>query len=780
MSQLEINLRDLFRVARKRKWVIIIAPFLMGFVTFAFTEPPRPIYTAEALLRISRSNTLAGLMSEMVSYSPYDNMATQIMVITSYPVLEEVARELNLVKQGEDAQSGIDYLRGKVSAEQRSSSDILAIKSRAPSADQAVTIANTTAEVFIRRSNADKDKRLNETIHFIQKRLKDTSDQLLEAEQTLGNFQRENAPILFASGGQGADIQEREFQYRQRITDARNALVALEQMQQKRDFDAFLQTYVPIDDPGVRSLADEVTRRIGTLSDLRSKKAQLLTYQTEQSPQVINLSAQLAAEELRLESPLSSLQRRLRAIISEFQQLLDTVARQRENTLRQPELTSQLVSLQNVVKERQEATSNLRKQLQDAEIQQKEKVEEISIVERAKTAVTEAQPSVYYKALIGALIGILMGGVFAFVLESMDTSIGTIEDVERYISSTVLGIIPHLETDDVRLRLKREMFAPTATEDDLNRFARLTAHFDTKSVASESYRTLRTNVAAIMTRMEKKVILVSSSVIQEGKTTSCTNLAVVFAQTGRKTLLIDTDLRRPYIDKIFGVEKAPGLTDNLLGTRDLKDCLRSIDDLILSKFGLKVAQLNPGLEYLYLLPSGTAIDNPTEILNSPAMDRLLSEARQNFDVVIMDVSPILPVADAFVLASKVDGVILAYQIGRVAREVLRRSKLRVESVGGNVWGIIMNDIQAEIDYKAGDFQYYHYTYGPRAKKARKPLAARITNIFTTERPVRPASKTAQIGAVPVSPPPPPPSPPSPSSDSRNQQLRDIMSLTDDK
>jgi tyrosine-protein kinase len=111
---------------------------------------------------------------------------------------------------------------------------------------------------------------------------------------------------------------------------------------------------------------------------------------------------------------------------------------------------------------------------------------------------------------------------------------------------------------------------------------------------------------------------------------------------------------------------------------------------MLGKFGLKLAQLTPGLEYLTILPAGRIVDKPTELLTAPALDKLLEDVRSKFDVVVVNVAPILPVADTFVLAPKVDGIVLAYQIGRVARDVLKRTKMRIEGVGGKVWGVILN------------------------------------------------------------------------------------------
>jgi len=215
----------------------------------------------------------------------------------------------------------------------------------------------------------------------------------------------------------------------------------------------------------------------------------------------------------------------------------------------------------------------------------------------------------------------------------------------------------------------------------------------------------------VMERTDSKIVMVASSARQEGKTTTATNLATAFAQTGLKTLLIDADLRLPSVDKIFGLKKEPGLSDVLLGTREFKECVRGFDDIIMGKFGLKVAQATPGMEYLYVLPSGRSVDNSAELLNSSAIDKLFVEIREEFDVIIVDGAPIMPVADASILAPKVDGVILAYQIGRIGRDVLRRSKLRLESLGARIFGIIMNDIQAEIDNSHGDYTHYRYGYG---------------------------------------------------------------------
>jgi tyrosine-protein kinase Etk/Wzc len=783
VAQVEVNLRDLYRVLRKRKLIFIVAPILMGLATFAFTEAEPPVFRSSVLLKITRSTTVAGLMTEIISYSTYDTMATQMLVITSQPVLHEVASRLHKLVPGENPQFAIDRLKGQITTEQLSGSDILAIKSSARSREEALDLANTLAEVYIQRYAEEKGRRLDETVKFIRQRFSEASGALAHAEGQLTEFKRVNRDVLLPAQG---DVSEKQFQYQQRLADAETALAVLTRVQQSKEYEPLLQSYLHVDDPGTLLIADDVSKRAASVLEQRSRRAELLRFQTEASPQVAAVSDQIQSEERRLQVSIENLVRRLRSLAGEYERQSGNLARQKTDLDRQPEALRAVEGLEAIVKEKAELVSLLRKQLQDTEIQQKEKADEISIVERANTASQSAAPSRYYKTLIGALIGILIGGVFAFVLESMDTSIGTIEDVERYISAAVLGIIPHIEIEDVIGRMDQESLARNVPEEERARFARLATHFDPRSVVSESYRTLRTNIRSIMVKSGKKVLLISSSVIQEGKTTSSVNLAAAFAQAGQRTLLIDADLRRPYIDKIFGIDRTPGLAEILLGTVGKKECIRTVDDVILGKFGLRGAQASPGLEFLHLLPAGHHVDNPTELLNSPGMDTLIAEARREFDVVIFDVSPILPVADAFILAPKVDGVVLAYQIGRVARDVLKRTKLRIESLGGSVWGIIMNDIQAEIDYSQGYFQYYHYQYQSAAQHGPltwgERLRERIGHPFggrPTARKLRARAKSAdrlaeRTGSDKRFGPSPPGAPPD-----SGEELRDIMSITDE-
>jgi capsular exopolysaccharide synthesis family protein len=368
--------------------------------------------------------------------------------------------------------------------------------------------------------------------------------------------------------------------------------------------------------------------------------------------------------------------------------------------------------------------------------------------------------------LIGLVIGTILGGVFAMILESLDTSIGTIEDVERYVELPVLGVIPHLDTSTVMENVLRDDMGSDVTSGDVEHIATLSTHFDPTALVSEAFRTMRAQLEVLLKRNSWKTLMVTSSVLREGKTNTACNLAIVFAQAGQRTLLIDADVRRPRVHKVFGLSNTPGLTEVLLGVTDWQSATRSMDDLILGKIGLNNTQITPGLEYLHILTSGRKVDRPAELLNLEKVGNVLSEMRDLYDIIMVDVAPALPVAEASQLSPGMDATLLAYQIGRVGREVLNRCKNRLEAMEGNVVGLVMNDIESAI-YETRDTGYYggyKYRYGdpPPASGFLARLKEGLDSVSQLKfrrTPVTPQPLVAEIVT--------PPTPPAPEISSQN-------------
>ena len=206
--------------------------------------------------------------------------------------------------------------------------------------------------------------------------------------------------------------------------------------------------------------------------------------------------------------------------------------------------------------------------------------------------------------------------------------------------------------------------------------------------------------------------MVTSSVLEEGKTTTSANLALAFAQMGRKTILVAADLRRPDIHRVYGLQKEPGLADVLTGSMSWEAATRGLSDILLGELPMDIVMLTPGMDNLHVLPSGSNPLNPAELLSSAAMKQLMDELRDNFDVVVIDTPPIIPVTDSAVLAEHIDGIVLVYEVGKVGRDVLKRAKSHFDNVDANIWGIVMNDVKAEAEttLRDTDYYYYHYRY----------------------------------------------------------------------
>jgi tyrosine-protein kinase Etk/Wzc len=507
-------------------------------------------------------------------------------------------------------------------------------------------------------------------------------------------------------------------------------------------------------------LEQQVLQLIVQINQSKRERSELLSYLTEESREVRLNALQTAELENSGQEIIGSLLRRYASLRDEFVEQRRALVDRQDLLQAVPEAIRQLESLQGQVTLKREAINLLQRRLQDAEIQKAGEIQEISIVERAVYAAMWPRPSRLFKALIGLVIGTILGGVFAMILESLDTSIGTIEDVERYVQLPVLGVIPHLDTATVSENVLRDDMGSDVTSGDVENIATLSTHFDPTALVSEAFRTMRAQLEVLLKRNDWKTLMVTSSVLREGKTNTACNLAVVFAQSGQRTLLIDADVRRPRVHKVFGLSNTPGLTEVLLGVTDWKSATRSMDDLILGKMALNNTQITPGLEYLLLLTSGRKVEQPAELLNLERVAQVLAEMRDHYDIIIVDVAPALPVAEASQLSPGIDATILAYQIGRVGREVLNRCKSRLEAMGGNVVGLVMNDIEAAI-YETRDSGYYggyKYRYGdpPPASgflaRLKEGLAS-VSQRRLRSTPVTPQPLDAEI-VTPVPPSPP--------------------------
>lgn len=225
-------------------------------------------------------------------------------------------------------------------------------------------------------------------------------------------------------------------------------------------------------------------------------------------------------------------------------------------------------------------------------------------------------------------------------------------------------------------------------------------HSDPKSPVSEAYRVLRTNIQYSSVDKPLKTIVVTSSGPMEGKTTTVVNLAVTFAQAGSKVLLIDSDMRKPKLHKIFVMSNTRGLTNLLAEHDDYKKYIRSTDV--------------PNLD---ILTCGTIPPNPSELLSSNSMKQFMQEASMDYDMIFMDSPPVVNVTDAAIISTFVDGTILVAYSGHVETGALKRAKELLDKVNANILGVVLN----KLDKNAGANYYYYQNnyYGDEGKGRKK-------------------------------------------------------------
>ena len=249
---------------------------------------------------------------------------------------------------------------------------------------------------------------------------------------------------------------------------------------------------------------------------------------------------------------------------------------------------------------------------------------------------------------------------------------------------------------------------------------KLIVQTDPKSPISEAYRTLRTNIQFSSLDNPIKTIVVTSAGPGEGKTISVTNLAITMAHSGSKVLLIDGDLRKPELHKIFEISEQAGLTNVLVDGLNYKE---------------KV--LPTHIEGLEILPVGVIPPNPSELLASDKMKRLLEEVNQDYDFVLIDTPPVGVVTDASILSAIADGTVLVCASGQIAIDEVRRTKELLENVKANIIGVILNKISIN---RKGYSQYYYYHYygeeNPERGKVRPKSKRRQTRLSAADKPRR--------------------------------------------
>lgn len=348
-----------------------------------------------------------------------------------------------------------------------------------------------------------------------------------------------------------------------------------------------------------------------------------------------------------------------------------------------PDLGSQLQALEEQRSIDQQTFAFLQSQLYQSQITRAAISPYVEVIDPAEGAVP-IDPRGRMNLLLGGLLGLILGVGAAFFLEYLDRTVRTSSDVETLLGIPVLGIIP---------RLRR--LAPGEEDSTAPQGLPLVVALDPLDPAAEAYRNLRMNLMFMSTEEEPiRSVLFSSSGPGEGKSTTAVNFAVMLAQQGQRVLLVDSDLRRPSLHRALDLLREPGLTNLLVGDASVREAIRP--------------NVLPNLD---VLPSGPFPPNPSELLNSKAMVRLLEELQGRYSQVIVDSPPVLAVTDAAVLATHTDGAVLVLRSGETEQRAAERSVDQLRRLGVRLFGAVLNEVSTTTTEESYYLQYY-YAYQP--------------------------------------------------------------------
>lgn len=530
-------------------------------------------------------------------------------------------------------------------------------------------IVNEVTTAFIDQGRDLRKAEARSTVAFLQEQSQQIQGELSAAEQALRRFRESHQVVSIET-----EAQEQVHRLAQLQTDRaslaaeRDALASLfSDIQISFDTTADFTRLVAF--PPFRQ-SQAIQALVVSLLEAETNRTELRSRWSEDHPGVIALDRQIDQLKSRLEdigeNYLNSLESQITSLDSETARFRRDLGQIPARELEYARLERQTALLTDLY-------STLRQRLKEAEVRAEVEESDVLVAESAVLPREPVRPRPVRYMILGVLAGGMLGLAGAFVREQLDTRLRKDDDVAELLGLSVLSQVPRLAPPD------GERARPGA----------LVAVGRGPSLPAEAFRNLRTSVFFAARNGDPfREILVTSPGSREGKSTTCCNVAITLAQQGLSTLLVDCDLRRGSLHRVFNIEDPPGLSEFLNGQLSPGNLVRPT-----------------GVDRLSLVPAGRPTANPSELLGSPNFDRFLASARRSFDVLIVDSPPVLPVTDAVVLATKLARVVLVVRTDRTHRRAASDAVAQLQAVGATVLGVVVNDTPG-----TGRYGYYKAYY----------------------------------------------------------------------
>lgn len=735
----ETNLREYLFVVLKRKWLIMsLMLVITSLATIqAYREPN--LYEGATTIRIEPKGNVLTTGNLVINAAPDPNFwGTQFKLLQNPELARMVVKRLGLQNNpaflGGGAGSGVfdslkrifsretpiapassaksyepismeelqqkqytpeelaqlepyeDTIAANLTVEPTLNTNLITIRYRHTDPNLAKKVADTLADVFIDNNNyritsgrSDADEKLTRTIA-------ETQIKINQEEKDRFDFARKhNLPL---DGKPGSDLESIKLQtYANQLMDAQN-----KRRNSVATYEAAKNAPDPFSAPEVQ--ADTRIQNLrNKLGDLKEKRQAMLETYTKEWPGVKQIDAQIKPlEEELVKAPkevLASLKSRAERDAANEKSLTNTYEGQHNTTTQQTKDQIEMAVIASTLEADKQLLATLTQKLRELNLSSGGGTPtDVSVSTYGRVPRAPVGPNRTRTIALAFILSLVAGISLAFLLDFLDDTLKSVDDVDRYIHLPALALIPAGRDDKPRLG------GQPVSPNDMTALALVS---DVRSPIAEAYRHLRTSLLLSSAGNPPRTILVTSSQPSEGKTTTAINTAFMLAQTGAQVLIIDCDLRRPRLHAHFNVSNVRGLTNALSGELD------DLDSLIQSY------DKQPNLK---LLPSGPVPPNPAELLGSDEMRRLLTTLSEKFTHIIVDSPPAISFTDASILSTFVDGVILVIHGGRSSRAVVRRAKQQLLDVGAHIFGVVLNNVKIESHdyYYAGYAGYYKSEY----------------------------------------------------------------------
>lgn len=675
-----LDLEQYWLILKRRRVPALAVFFLVFAATTLIMVLRKPIYLAEGNLLIKKLSSTP-LLTEVgegvgqlqplndITSSPLD---TEAAILLSTPMIKKTIATLDLSDKKGKPLTIEQFLR-QIKVSQVKSADFLKVSYEDSDPKKAAEVVNTLMNFYLENNVLTNRTEAKSARDFLEQQLPQAHARVNQEEMALRRFKEQNnlvAPIEQQANSAEtilADLDQKIIQIRSEYADLNGHVNALRNNLNSNSNEPIAitslnQSFLRQSYSGQFAEEEALLAR---LEELESQLAIQRTRFTSTNPMLAPLETQIEAIKKQL---LGKLEAKSKNLANQIATLSQEQSAYKQRLMILPALEQQQRELERQLQASQANYSKLLENLETVRLAENQKVANAHIVSPALVPERPVAPRKSLSVLTGFLLGSLASiGTISF-LESKDKSIKTVEEAKGILGFPLLGVIP-LMSKSVKASLPPENF------EDLNK--PIVVKDYPFIPFSESYRILQTNLKFLQSDKAIEVIVVTSSIPQEGKSTVTANLALSMAQRGQKVLLVDADLRRPQQHQVSNLSNQVGLSNVLVGE---------------TEYQAAITQVTNNLD---VLTAGIAPPNPVALLDSQAMASLVEQFSADYDFVIIDTPPLMAASEALILGNMADGVVLVVRPGLVDSIGVNIAKERLEQSGQNVLGIVVNGIIAD-------------------------------------------------------------------------------------